>query len=120
MKTPCQEAPELWVSDFVDARREAAAACDHCPAFDWCAREIIRIKPTHGIFAGKDYSKVDALANTTKARRRRRGESAPSKACEECGARFQRSYHSSTQWARARFCGRSCANAVNSRTGAAA
>lgn len=120
MRTPCQESPELWVSEFLDARREAAAACDHCPAFDWCAREIIWIKPTHGIFAGKDYSKVDALANTPKARRRRVGEPAPEKLCEECGAGYARSYHSSSQWERARYCGRSCANAVNSRKGAAA
>ena len=64
MKTPCQADPELWVSESVKDRREAAQECAKCPAFAWCLDEIDRVQPTHGIWAGKDYSKTDALRPT--------------------------------------------------------
>lgn len=69
VKTPCQLEPELWVSDIAESRRTAARECEKCPAFDWCAREAIKVDPSHGVWAGKDYSKYDAVNGDPKPER---------------------------------------------------
>lgn len=119
MRTPCQNDPEIWVSDFAESRREAARLCIGCPRITACGLEAMENLEAHGVWGGMDFSKVDALA-TVRKKRRAPNEPAPTKLCEDCGGQFTRTYHSTSQWERARFCGKSCANAVNARKGKAA
>lgn len=54
--TPCQEAPELWVSSQADARREAARECRGCPIIAECLAGAIQRRERFAVFGGVDFS----------------------------------------------------------------
>ena len=133
MSTPCQLDPEKWVGDDLDRRVEAVLACQSCPLFDACARDATRNPPTHGVWAGVDYSRNSVTAGriseclhcgitvvSKKAGRPRRYCSAEcmyraryertqeSRNCEACGKEFHKNGLSKRQWAGRRFCSQKC------------
>jgi hypothetical protein len=92
VKTPCQVDPEMWLSEVMSERAEAARACLSCPAFDWCKAEAMKIKPDHGVWAGRDYSKRSATGDLTKCAR------------PGCDGEFQQA----SVGAQRRYCGPRC------------
>jgi hypothetical protein len=69
VRTPCQDAPEAWVGEDIKLRAEAAKLCLTCPALEWCKAETELIRPVHGVFAGRDYSRRSATADLTQCAR---------------------------------------------------
>ena len=64
MRTPCQDDPELWVSDFPDLRVEAVKGCTACPVLAECRAGMFG-KPgpgDFGVWAGVDYSRESVTA----------------------------------------------------------
>lgn len=100
MKTPCQSDPEMWVSDQLAARVEAAGLCiNECPLDTQraCAAYALSIKPKFGVYAGRDWTTRGPSERGTKN-------------CEECRRKFER--HPSegrAAWTARRFCSRKCA-----------
>jgi hypothetical protein len=134
VKTPCQEEPELWVSELADSRIIAVTACRSCPAIEWCRKEAEAVRPKWGVWHGRDYSKPSVTVReptscqhcqatiaqpvtgrTRKFCNRVCADAAryvrQSKVCARCGEVFRKSGRglSSKQWERRRFCSLSCA-----------
>lgn len=105
MNTPCQESPELWVSDNVNDRAQAARACkSECPteSFRACAVLAFNTNPELGIYAGVDYNHSNRIAET--------------KFCEGCKVEFERrKAESNGSWGKRRFCSRKCSASVRSK-----
>jgi hypothetical protein len=100
MKTPCQDDPEMWVSDQLDARVQAASICiSACPKDMQraCAALAIETKPKLGVYAGRDFTKRTPTAR-------------PTKKCEGCQRPYERHPSEGREaWTSRRFCSRKCA-----------
>lgn len=47
---------EEWLSDAASDRQEAAEACTRCPVLDACQRAADAVRPSFGVWHGRDYS----------------------------------------------------------------
>lgn len=108
--TPCQDAPEAWVGDSWDLRQEAIKDCMGCWRLDACRKDAEADPPTHGVWAGVDYTK-----NRGKVGRPRKPKN-----CANCGEEFFKGKLSSKQWAARVYCSKSCAHTSFNRVVAAA
>lgn len=53
----CHGAPDTWLSEDADTRAEAARWCAPCIVLDLCEAAARELRPTHGVFAGRDWTK---------------------------------------------------------------
>lgn len=62
---PCASAPELWTAEPFDVpagyRELAAHRCQACAVRIECAAAAVEIRPSAGIWAGRNYDRRDAL-----------------------------------------------------------
>ena len=117
MRTPCQDDPELWVSDFPELRVEAVKGCAACPVLAECRAGMFG-RPgagDFGVWAGVDYSRESVTAPPAPP------AAAPEpKWCQRCGDSFTKKRNTSREeFERARFCSRACANKSRGKEAAA-
>jgi hypothetical protein len=66
MKTPCQERPDLWVSDDRAERLAAKAECLTCWRLTECGIEVSDMRrrklPVFGVAAGVDWTRTTKAA----------------------------------------------------------
>lgn len=53
-RTPFCDGRDEWLSEDADERAEAAEACHHCPVLTACADAARELRPTFGVWAGRD------------------------------------------------------------------
>ncbi len=54
--TPCRRNPERWLSEDDAEKADAAAMCMSCPVLAECSDLAGELKPTFGVWAGRDMS----------------------------------------------------------------
>jgi len=92
----------LWISEDEGDRAEAARLCLRCPAITECGIGAIQRKETFGVWGGRDITGGSKPGPKPRA--------LEPKGCEQCGEEFEATWHGPADWAKARFCGNTCAN----------
>lgn len=101
--TPCSGSP-LWTSDDAADRRKAVPLCAGCPMLKACAVEAFNRPPTHGVFAGVDYSRDSVTIDAEEAE--------AVKSCRQCGKELvKRPRETPAETVSRKYCSIQCSNA---------
>jgi Transcription factor WhiB len=61
-RPPCGYSSDSWMSEDPGERATAARRCAGCPLFKVCAGLASEIKPSFGVWAGRDWTKQQRAA----------------------------------------------------------